>query len=392
VEIKQMNIDLISAWLLSFLDFAMIYIFVNNLIGNNSKITFKQLSSKEGFLAIGFGLLMGTLSSVFNNLIYQGVFAILVLFIIYLVVKYKRKKYEFSDLILIFLIYYSIIHVVIGINLFVMDLLYESQRIIHLMTYMSSTISSFIICWKVEFNKLLVFLSHKVLIRLFLFILVFIFVSLSAFLNFEYSDAIQYTILVLFIVGLLGVFYALKHAYHYTDVLPTIDHDTRNLILLQSIKMEETDDVKELRNISEKIIALIGMDASIPKDPDTLNKSESFLLKSIDVLKRNKNHHTNIITKIKYFETHKTIDDVEIAYMLSVLLENAMETMTTKPIFVEVLCSENRILIKVENEMKDELDQMLLKSYSTKGTLSRGFGLAKLDKFVKSHHGCIKIM
>jgi sensor histidine kinase regulating citrate/malate metabolism len=101
------------------------------------------------------------------------------------------------------------------------------------------------------------------------------------------------------------------------------------------------------------------------------------------------------VTKIKYFESHKTIDDIEIAYMLSVLLENAIETLTNKPIFVEVLCSENRVLIKVENDTKektqDELNNMLLKNHSTKGKVGRGFGLAKLDTFVQKHHGNIEI-
>jgi len=393
VGVDKMNIDLIFAWILIFLDFVMLYVFVNNLIGNGSNVFANLLSLKVGAFAIAFGLVMGTVSYLLSPQVYQIIVFPFLLTLVYIIAKPSIKKRGFSDFILIYILYYIILHMVVGLSLFLVSLFQLNQIKTNLTTYVFSTIFTFILCWRVEFSKLYTYLSYKVWVRLISFILVVIIAALSAFLNFEFSAAIQYMIIVLFIAGLLGLIDALKKTHHYTDELPNISHDISNLILLQSIQMTQTDDIDEVRRINEKIIGLIGIDTSILKDSDS--SSDHCLLNTIDLLKRKKNHHADIVTKIKYFEPHRTIEDVEIGYILSVLIENAMETMTTKPIFVEILCSENRLLIKVENESKEkskaELDQMLVKSYSSKDKIGRGFGLAKLNKYIQNNYGNIEM-
>jgi len=389
--------DLIFAWTINFLDFVMLYLMVNSLIGNNAKIVVQNLSLKIGIFAIGYGLLVGVGLRNVNSFVFQAIAIVIMFLIIKYIFLKEEKNHDFSDIVLTCILYYLTATLTVAIFFSLINLLVFEYRLVPLITYLKSAFIIFIACWRVDFNKLFTVISNKIVVRFCFFGISTTAIGILAFIHFDSNHIFEHFILFFILINssLIGLLNALKTNYYFTDTIPNQYHDAGNLMLLLDVKMEKTDDIAELRKISKQIIRLMGMDIKPPINDEEMRGSEAFLLQSIELLKQKKNGNADIITDIEFFEPHKFLNDIDIAYMLGILLENAMETLTKKPIYVNILSSERKILIKVSNEAKEktqeELDKMLIKNYSTKGKVGRGFGLAKLNKLVNKYHGTIRL-
>ena len=389
--------ELTSGWILNLLDIVMLYIVTNSLIGYKPNVAFKNLTWKMGGLAIIYALAVGLFGHFVSIIVHNVVTTVLMLGIVHLIVK-KLATVSFPDKVLIIVFHYLITHaVVIPIVLVVSRFNLELMQM-NLLVYVLITGTLILLCSKIGLDKLFIFVSRKLLIKLMFFILVAIFVALIAMLNFNLDQMIEY--IALFIIPVTVIvnclYLTFKSAYEYMEVMPDVYHDTKELLSILNIKMEGINDIDELKKLHMQVMELMDLEVNGEEEPSIQTDFEGLILKSIEAVKIDKNSHVQVNTDITYYGSHPVVSDIKIAYMLGILLKNAIETLTQKPIFVEVLSSEQAVMIKVANEAKhktqEELDKMLVKSYSTKEKVGRGFGLAKLKRIVEKNKGKIRIL
>ena len=387
--------ELASGWFFNFLDLIMLYLVTHSLIGYKANVALKKLTWKASVLAVVYALAVGLFGYFVSIIIHNAVTTVLMLGIVHLIVK-NVAVISFPDKVLIIIFHYLIGHAIIIPILIIINLLNLEFMQMNLLIYTLLVGAVFILCLKIKLDILFIFVSRKLLIKLMFFILVAIFVAAIALASFNLEQVIEYIALFIVLVAIIinCLYLTLKSAHEYMEVMPDVYHDTRELLSILKVKMRAIDDIDELKQLYIQVMELMDLEdnteeASIQAD------FEGLILNTIETIKSDKNSHAQVMIDIDYYELHPIVTDIKIAYMLGILLKNAIESLTQKPIFVEILSSGQAVMVKVANEAKhksqEELNKMLVKSYSTKEKVGRGFGLAKLKRLVEKDKGKISI-
>ena len=387
------------------LDFLLYYFIMNNLIGNKIKQTLKSITYKEGLIVCLYIVSMVVLEltrSQFKLLTFDWIVTTIVLLTITIIfVKNRNSSYTIDEIILMFLISHTLIFVII-IPMIILNLIFgEMLTIILIGKMFTLTVGALLIVNQIDFNKLFVYIIHRLALKITIFVISLI--SISMFIFFVTSHDLNVTqVLVpsgtLIILIIVGLVYTLKAAHQYEIVVPEKYHDIKKILTLLNLKAERVQTVDELKEMIDATIELLDIKVVKPelqKSKDEPEDFESFITVAINSLKLNHQSTVEVKTNIQYFESHRNVNAMSITHMLGVLLENALETGTQRPILVDVLSTEHILFIKVANETKSktsqDLDNMLVKGYSTKGKIGRGFGLPKLKELVESHQGNMTI-
>jgi len=376
----------------------------HNIIGNKVKYALKSFTLRDGIIAFSY-----TISTIFlhfaasqiNIRPFELIFMTCAsLTVIISVVKKNNFKFTLDEILIMFLIYFIIVHFLITLAFMPLIAIGYIGEILFLIIAIILTIIFLCFLDKIAFNKLSLFISYRLALKIAIFtiflisLLTFLFIPLDA-LNVVQSLIPLGTFAPLVILGLI---YTLKAAHQYEVVVPEKYHDMKKILILLNLKAEDTQTVEDLKEAIATTIELMGIKVAktkLQEAKDEPENFENFIKAAIDSLKLNHKSNVEINTSIQYFESHKNVNAMTITYMLGVLLENAIETDTKYPILVDILSTEHILFIKVANETKSktsqELENMLVKGYSTKGKIGRGFGLPKLKKFVERHQGNLTI-
>jgi len=188
-----------------------------------------------------------------------------------------------------------------------------------------------------------------------------------------------------------------KFAHEYMVVMPNKYHDTKKILELLNDKIDDINDVEIIKVAYEKAMELIGIEPATQADisVDTKNSFEALMHKTIASIKKDNNSTAEVVANIDFETYHPVVDDMTIAYLLGILLENAIQTMTHKPIYISIMSSEYFVAVKVSNEAKYQeqkrLEMMFNQGASTKAQIGRGFGLFKLKQTVKKYKGKVSV-
>lgn len=389
----------------SSLDFFLYYFIANNLIGNKIKHALKSFTYKEGLLLVFLIVTMIVLDPEkdhFRLPFFDWIIPIIILLTItIIVVKNRNSSYTIDETILMFLMIHLLTFLAI-LPVVILSLVFSHMPlIIFVATMIASTVILLLIVDKMDLNKLLVYIIHRLALKISIFVVSLI-ASLLFFFIITIYDLHATQILipsgVFAILIAVGLVYTLKVAHQYEIVVPEKYYNIKKILTLLNLKAEHVQTVDELKEIIGATIELMNIKVVKPETEKSENEPEdfeAFIKTTINSLKLNHQSTVEIKTNIQYFESHKSINTMNITYMLGVLLENALETGTPYPILVDVLSTEHILLIKVANETKpktsQELNRMLVKGYSTKRKIGRGFGLSKLKSLVESHQGNLTI-
>lgn len=384
---------LAGSWVLNFFDLLMLYLVVNSLVDQRLKLTFK----KCGFALI-YAVGMGALVHFVGGFVYHAVFLIMMLYVIRLITKRVVDVRNIADDILLLVIAYLIVFTLNTITSFLVVLTALPEMWSMLVAYPVSIMIFSLLRRKVDFNRLFLLIIDRILLKLLFFILFSMFILTFAIISFDSFALLEYIILffVLGITSAIGLIYTIKIAYLYTDTLPERYHDVDELLSILKNKAQQATSVEQLQRQIDEIIGLIGIKVSESKQQSaSSSQAEATILATIESLKLNATHRAEIVTNIRYQAAHETINDVLIAYILGIPLKNAMQTLTKRPIFVDIFSAKSLVKITVANETSEktekELKRLLQKGYSTKGKVGRGYGLAKLKKLVEKYDGEINI-
>lgn len=178
--------------------------------------------------------------------------------------------------------------------------------------------------------------------------------------------------------------------YKYQNELRSFRHDTKNrqLSLIGLIKNKEYDKAIEI----------------LQKDVDFLNdKNKTIVFSSNPVV------DAIIQSKIIFAETRKIeiktyfklsvpirIDEYELGVLIGNALDNAIEATekvkleARKPIYINLITSEDNLLISIKNPVEKDIDTRNLKS--TKADKhNHGYGLNSIRSIVEKHNGVLKL-
>ena len=385
-----------ASWMLNLFDLLITYMVVTGLIGQRIKLTIRAC-----LFTVIYAVIMGTFAFFDTGFLYQPMATVIMFFLIKWWTKPVTCIRNTADILLILFVSFLI---VITLNFSAGTLLgmMRLSAVWHMLaSYVTSLTTILILRYKLDFNKLFILVNNRVLFRLIFFILSMIIVALLAFFVFDVFDerlisALHLAFLSIGLIIAAGLVYTIKLAHLYTDTLPERYHDVDELLSILRNKAYQAISIEQLQHDIDIIIDLIGVKVQEPDQRSmSSNQAETTILATIESLKLNVTHRAEVVTRIRYQAVHEVIDDVQISYFLGILLKNAMQTLTKKPIYVDIFSSKSLVKIIVSNEMPEktekELRRMLQKGYSTKGKTGSGYGLAKLKKLIEAYQGEINI-
>ena len=320
----------------------------------------------------------------------------------------KNNNHTIDEIILMFSIYFILSRVVraVIINFFILPYLpqfYHSQilQIIIISAEICFKLLLTFVLTKINLNRLFIFIIYRLALKMIIFIVSFLLLLASIYVTFNYFTNLALALapqIILILITTSGLVQILKDAHNYEmDISPRFNDMKKNLTLLnlRAEDIQTADELKEMINATIELLAIETAKATSQRKDDEPEDFEAFITAAIESLKLNNDSDVEIITNIQYFEPHKKINAMNVSYMLGTLLENAIQAGTQLPILVDILSTENFLIIKTSNDTQlktqQELDNMLTKGYSTKGKVGRGFGLSKLKQLVESHQGNISI-
>jgi len=142
-------------------------------------------------------------------------------------------------------------------------------------------------------------------------------------------------------------------------------------------------------------------DEALERNGFDISKHEAYRLGEykdniIELIRNKKSQHKSkaeVNTNIQFAYRHNKVSMPVMIQMLTILTDNAFETKTKKPIFVDMLIVGSRLTITVSNasdyKSPIEIDSMFSEGATAKKKGAHGYGLPSLAKIVKSYDGDI---
>jgi len=386
-------------WGINFLEFWIFYFVICALLGFRSIEAVKELSFKIGAVSLGYAVFMGIISLFWEDFRYQAVAVVIMILLIRFLSKQLKVRISRTDTILVYFLVYLISHVVVIPSFLLFSSLNLSIITVSFSTFGATLATLFLLFAFIDLTLLYKLVTEKFIVKLIIFMLFAMFVVSFAIFNFNAEQVVGASILlvILFAIAINGLYYMFKFAHEYMNVMPNKYHDVRKILALLNSKMSDITELEEIKEANRTAIELLNIEPVLKEEVSTKtkNKFEALMLDTIVFIQKENHSLTEIIHDIEYESVHPVVDDMKIAYLLGILLENAIQTMTRKPIYVEIFSTSRFVGIKVSNEAKhrekDRLETMLSRGIPTNGKIGRGFGLAKLKQTVKKYKGKVSI-
>jgi len=399
--------QLATSLIITLFEVSSVYFITQSLIGVSMKKAVSELTVSR----VLFALLIFSPVVIFPILenadyfvsIRFYIFIAALLFIIFYTTYKNAEPYGVDDVLLIFFIYFIISQVVVGAMRFPIIIfgLNHLTYIIFVLLLIIAKIAIILTLDKWQLSKFFIYISYRLAIKiailaLALAIMLIILVYSITNIAFNLPVVISLSLVVCLIIW--GFMRSLKAAHQYEAVAPHRYEDLKLILSILHLNSLDANSVEEMKDMLDAAIDIMGVKIDKPvKNPvfENSEQFEAYVDSNIESLKLTVQSDIQIIKNIQFFESHHKVDNLNLSYLLTTLLENAIETQTTYPIFIDVLSTANLLFIKVANETphKDEIsiEKMFDNGYSTKNKVGRGFGLSKLKKTVDKLDGNINI-
>ena len=246
-------------------------------------------------------------------------------------------------------------------------------------------------CKLLPLNKWYRFIEENLELKLLIFILTFIVISVVFYWNFEYSWLYLLYFGIILIATIIAIYGVGSKIVYLRYKIPLKTHDNYHIDLGLMAKAYKEENHQEIERLNE-----------INQDDTFKIQTENFLLGKtaeniITFIENKQKLHDRIVEiqyDIDYDSDHPIANIITIVKMLSILLDNAIESGTDKPIIVELTVTMSYIQLSVRNEFtpsdSEEISRIFtIDGYTTKKTNQRGYGLTNLHHAVKNIGGKI---
>ena len=392
--------SLSASGILIFLNILIIYFMTNNFCGLKSSIAIKKIkiiptiSIVTAYIVLHTSTLFVLHPRAHHNL---NLFALLILTWLFGVFVERRKvSFSLDEIALIWLLICALIHVLFVPIPTIISTFITGELNIAVFTLVITSIATVILCQKFDFNRLLIFILRRITLRILIFLSVMLFLVNSSILSHN-RNLLEHSLLILtfFVPALVGLVYTIRLTHQSTAVVPDAYHDAKKLMMLLDIKAEEATDFIQLNAMLAQSVDLMNLqlpDYSLAIANTANANFEKFLIRTIESIKIDRKSNTQVVPNIQFLDTHDEVNDIKIAYMIGLLFEHALDTLTKRPIFVDVSSAKHNALIRISCEYKFEkrlrdLENFLLDNEIARPKIKKNFNLSKLKSLVDTHNG-----
>ena len=379
--------ELVSDILVNFIDIFIAYYFYCGLVNKKAKLPLTLFT-----FAILYSIVLKFVDNTWDGYIYR-IFSTSIIILFYKVLSKRRKLLYILH---IYAIYFYAIYFIGAVCiqlpfLFFINVINISLSYIYLLGQTLTLLIVILLYMKVPLYKI-VNNENELLIKSLIFGLAYACLIVLFVANYEYTYSyIAYGLLLLILIFV--VFYQiLKRVSFFSKEMPARLHDVGNVMArLQALAYSRQD--KEFQREIDDAIKILKISTSINKN-EILDAKQS-IVSLIEKKKQKSTKKLCIVSDINYTEPHPMIGTIATEYMLSVLLDNAIEAVenikSVNPIIIKIKINSNCVILSIGNEYEshgvNNFQKMLDKGYSTKETEGRGHGLSNLLKFVNERDG-----
>jgi len=374
--------ELLSAFLINFMDIVILYLLINKLIDREIVLTPQRI-----LMGIAYGIVLGSMQNLIDSQIYQIITTTILIVITHLIIKRGFISTIFAYGITLVLILITQLLLWISMSLLNLPEIF-SQTEIFLIGQILTLVVSFLIYAKIPINKIFEFIDKYLLLKLGILVIAFVSFGFLFYWNFEHSLSDSIFFLMLIGISLFGIYKLGSDIYYLTIKVPRQIHDFKNSIHGAMLKAYQEEDPAQISALKTIYSAHNLGNENIQFE---LGKTRENIFSFIESKKSAHEREIEIISDIDYYKDHHIVGIEVIIKMLGILLDNAIETRTNKPIIVELNVALGRVDLSVSNEYDDcdpnVIRHMFEEGYSKKATAGRGFGLSNLYREVKRFNG-----
>lgn len=387
----------ISCLFLAFCDLTIIYFMTSNLCGFKAIDVFKNLSI---ILIISFVVFFLFFFYSLPSTIYAPLTPILMIFTTFGLVKIQKVNLLFNEKFFIWLHYYILANALLIPITIITDMPFFPFPfyLLRYFIYGLGVILIIYLCQKLDLNKLLIFVLRRTSLKITFFIVAsfFIFFSFTS-THLKRILGHHFLLLMLSIPILIGAFYAIKHIHQSTTLMPEAYHDVKKSMMLLHLRAEKITHLSELTALIDESIQLKDLKLPTPTTSLFLPKSEQerfekLIKETIELAKIDRQTGVAIVSTVHFTSHHSEINDIKLAYMLSLLLEYFLDSLTQKPIYININSSQDQLIIGLSSEYKFEksrknLELFLGEDHYSPPKTSNQFNLLRLKSLIIDHNG-----
>jgi len=382
---------LFSVWVV-----LLVYFVTNNFYGFKLSIAARtiKLLPAIGVLAI-YLLLQLLIALVVTTASYQLLIPINLLIPIMIIVERKKANLALDGIALTWFLAQALICLLL-IPLLVT--LVSSAPI--MIIYSFITAIAMLLCQKLDFNKPMVLILRQTIFKTITCLLAIVFL-LIALTIVEINRLVEYSLIVGTVITpiVISLTRIISMAHQDTAVTPNKFHDAKKLMMLLDIKTAEEANIEILKAMLAESIELMNLQLPAP-EPTTAStkdkKFETFINRTIESMKVDKKTNTKIISNIEFIDTYNGINIIKLAYIIWLLLEYAIDTLTKRPIYIDITSTKASILIQLSYEYQSSknyhhLQEYFIDSEPVQSKIVSNFNLSKLKSLVDEYDGKLTI-
>jgi len=392
-----MDLMTIAFWFfLAVCDVAVFYTLINNICGFKTSLALKKLNPLITIgVLISFFLLSFFLPQIFSTNIFTILFPLLSLGLIYFFLIFIPVRLAFEEKIMAWLISFGLSQLVFIVVAVILAGLINNVNLQGFLMYATGTLLIFLLCEKFDLNKLFVFVSRNSIIKITGYTILII-----IFLLFLSTDDIDdlgnniITILPFLTLMLVALARALRSFYVKSTIIPEAYHDAKKWIMLLGIEAEKNTELDSLKPMLDealnkmKISAITNQNVGENKEEKLKNMIELHLDKSLSSRKSN----NKIFKEVNISGIFTDLHSIKLVYMIMLLFEYCLNTLSKKPIYVVVDINEDEIVVKMNCEYKfpklvKETPDIFITDEIVQDEIKSDFNLAKLQKLVLTNGG-----
>jgi len=300
-------------------------------------------------------------------------------------------KERWGNVIIIYTIFFLSLSVVQAPLVIPMQVLEIPLMYMTLISQLFGFIMCFALYKKVSLYKIFIFVKNKLSWLDFAILFPFTFTMSIAIYYFSSRSEeilISLILVIISVTVVIGGYIVIQ----YVKKLNAQFHHVSSLLEGVDYLVKTIDDSKEIQE--HYVDTLKRIEFEIPQNDFQPDNHETNINKFIDNKKIAKQAKMPIVKNIKFYWKNRKVSLPIMIHMLDTLLNNAFDTKTKKPLFINVMVAAHTLEITVANASDKkspiEIGQMFDEGATTKKG-NRGYGLPNLSRIVKSYGGDIAV-
>jgi len=401
-----MSEHIINFLIVSVLDVCIAYFMTNNLCGFNLSSAIKKIKAIPFLpIIILYPLIAVTFSITLSLSAYNLFFPLSILLLILLFVDKKSINLTFDEIIVIWILIKIIITSLLLLLTSAVSLLTANSWLLTYGVYILTLLSVLIICQLIDFNRLLILTLKNIFMRFAVIAISILMVVFSLMQDNIYSTANNSIIIALFLIPIIiGIVYTAKRVHESTRIIPEAYHDAKKLLMLLSIKAEESAGFEELRDILRETVELMDLNKYIAVDSKStaeISLLKELIDKSVEVFKQESKTNIAIDVDVIYEGKYAEVCEMKLSYILNLMLCIPVESLTSLPVKIEVTSSEQMAEIRMSCHYKFErrfnslynfiTDQNTDQNPASEIKINKHYSLSKLRDLILDHQGEVSI-